>query len=130
MAEFTDKKMFDRRGFLKGSALFAAAALGIAASMTPAFAQDPAAPASKPEESKKKDDEKKDGADGKDKDAGKGASEQPKQPAGQQAAQQQDPNKLYDKSGREYRVCERCGGNMYKEGNTWTCEQCGLSYTE
>jgi hypothetical protein len=127
MAEFT-KKTFDRRGFLKGSALFAAAALGVAASMTPAFAQDPAAPGSKPEESKKKDDEKKDGADGKD--AGKGTSEQPKQPAGQQASQQKDPNKLYDKNGIEYRVCERCGGNVYREGNTWTCEQCGLSYTE
>ena len=35
-----------------------------------------------------------------------------------------------DANGVEYRVCERCGGNMYKEGNTWTCEQCGLSYTE
>ena len=123
MAEFTEKK-FDRRGFLKGSTLFAAAALGVAASMTPVFAQDPAAPQSKPEDAKKKEDEKKDSGDGKD------AKEQPKQPAGQQAAQQQDPNKLYDKNGREYRVCERCGGNMYKEGNTWTCEQCGLSYTE
>jgi hypothetical protein len=126
MAEFTDKKTFDRRGFLKGSALFAAAALGVAASMTPAFAQDPAAPQSAPGDSKKKDEDKKDGGDGKDKDA----KEPSKQPAGQQAAQQQDPNKLYDKNGREYRVCERCGGNMYKEGNTWTCEQCGLSYTE
>jgi len=120
MAEFTDKKTFDRRGFLKGSALFAAAALGVAATVAPAFAQD--APAqSKPSEDAKKQDEKKD-----EKDAAKDGD---KQPAGQTAAKQ-DPDKLYDKSGREYRVCERCGGNMYQEGNTWTCEQCGLSYTE
>jgi len=23
-----------------------------------------------------------------------------------------------------------CGGNMYKQDNTWTCEQCGYSYEE
>ena len=129
MAEFTDKKTFDRRGFLKGSALFAAAALGVAAQVAPAFAQEPAAQ-SRPEDAKK-DDDKKDGAESKGSGDGKGdGKQQAKEPAGQQAAQQQDPNKLYDKTGREYRVCERCGGNMYKEGNTWTCEQCGLSYTE
>ena len=32
--------------------------------------------------------------------------------------------------GREYRVCDMCGGNMYKQDNTWTCEQCGYSYQE
>jgi len=121
MAEFTgDKKIFDRRGFLKGSALFAAAALGVAAHVAPAFAQDPA-PQTKPDEAKKPEDEKKDDKD-KDKEQSK--------PAGESAQQKQDPNKLYDKSGREYRVCERCGGNMYREDKTWTCEQCGLSYTE
>ena len=126
MAEFNDdRKTFDRRGFLKGSALFAATALGVAATVAPAFAQD--APAqNKPSEDAKKD-EKKDGSDA-GKDAAKDAPKDG-QPAGQ-TAQKQDPNKLYDQSGREYRVCERCGGNMYQEGNTWTCEQCGLSYTE
>jgi hypothetical protein len=121
MAEFTDKKTFDRRGFLKGSALFAAAALGVAATVAPAFAQD--APAqNKPSEDAKKDEKKDDSAAAKD-------APKDGQPAGQ-TAEKQDPNKLYDKSGREYRVCERCGGNMYQEGNTWTCEQCGLSYSE
>jgi hypothetical protein len=37
---------------------------------------------------------------------------------------------LLDKDGREYRVCDMCGGNMYKQGKTWTCEQCGFSYDE
>lgn len=108
MAQVTGNKVLDRRAFLKGSALFAAAAVGLSA-VTPAFAQDP--PQSKPEEKK------------------------PEQPAGEQAkkeepAKKEDPNKLVDKNGREYRVCERCGGNMYKEEKTWTCEQCGLSYVE
>jgi hypothetical protein len=126
MAEFTDNKTFDRRGFLKGSALFAAAALGVAASMSPVFAQEPATQ-SKPEDGKKPEDKKGDTAD-KDGKSGTDAN-QAKQPAGQQATQK-DPNKLYDKNGVEYRVCERCGGNVYRDGNTWTCEQCGLSYTE
>ena len=111
----------DRRGFLKGSALFAAAVgLSVAA---PAFAQDPQnKPAAPPEDPQKPAEEQKDG-------------EKKKEPAGDQARKQdpaakEDPNKLVDKNGREYRICERCGGNMYKEGNTWTCEQCGLSYVE
>ena len=100
MVEFTGEgKMLNRRGFLKGSALFAAAAVGIAAGVAPAFAQNP--PSAPPKE-------------------------EPKAPEGEK----KDPNKLYDKSGKEYRVCERCGGNMYREEKTWTCEQCGLSYTE
>ena len=110
MVEFTrEEKMLNRRGFLKGSALFAAAAVGIAAGVAPAFAQNP--PSTPPkEEPKAPEGEKK---------------EEPKK-----EAEKKDPNKLYDKSGREYRVCERCGGNMYREDKTWTCEQCGLSYTE
>jgi anaerobic selenocysteine-containing dehydrogenase len=115
MAEFrADGKALDRRGFLKGSALFAAAAVGMMAG-APVFAQEPQQ--SKPEE--KKPEESK-----------------PAEPATDQAkkeeapARKDDPNKLVDKNGREYRVCERCGGNMYKEGTTWTCDQCGLSYVE
>jgi hypothetical protein len=98
----------NRRGFLKGSALFAAA---VGLSAVPAFAQDPQKPAV-PEEQKKPAEPSKD------------KPGQPEPPA------KEDPNKLVDKNGREYRVCERCGGNMYKEGDTWTCEQCGLSYVE
>ena len=109
----------NRRGFLKGSALLAAAVgLSVAA---PAFAQDPQKPSAPPEDEQKKDEQKDE--------------QKKKEPAGEQAKKQdpaakEDPNKLVDKNGREYRICERCGGNMYKEGNTWTCEQCGLSYVE
>jgi invasion protein IalB len=37
---------------------------------------------------------------------------------------------LIDKQGRAYRICDVCGGNMYKQKDTWTCEQCGFSYVE
>jgi anaerobic selenocysteine-containing dehydrogenase len=90
-------RTLDRRGFLKGSALFAAV-LGAAA--VPALAQEPQqAPADKPIDK----------------------TEQPPAPK---------KKPLLDKEGREYRVCDMCGGNMYKQDNTWTCEQCGYSYEE
>lgn len=91
-------RTMDRRGFLKGSALFAAV-LGAAA--VPALAQEAQKPAPG------------------DKPADK--TEPKPTPA---------KKPLLDKEGREYRVCDMCGGNMYKEAKTWTCEQCGYSYDE
>ena len=99
--ETADVKLRDRRGFLKGSALFAAAfALAAAA---PAAAQQGPQNQPAPSEDKK-----------------------------EEAPKDQAPAKkvLVDKDGREYRVCDMCGGNMYKDGKTWTCEQCGYSYEE
>jgi len=92
-------RTLDRRGFLKGSALFAAV-MGAAAAV-PALAQEPQKPA--PEE-------------------------KPADKTEQPPTQKKKP--LLDKNGREYRVCDMCGGNMYKQDNTWTCEQCGYSYEE
>lgn len=95
-------RALDRRGFLKGSALFAAlAGISVAA---PALAREP-------------------------------QQDPPKTPApeGEKPAEKtEQPKKkpLLDKDGREYRVCDMCGGNMYKQENTWTCEQCGYSYEE
>jgi hypothetical protein len=96
-------KSVDRRSFLRGSAVFAAA-IGLV--VVPAMAQEP-----KPQEPKKEDpkapkdpfadDEKKDGE-----------------------------KKLIDKEGREYRVCPQCAYNMYKQGRMWVCENCGYSYVE
>ncbi len=121
MAQFTDEgKVLDRRAFLRGSALFAASAVGLALA-SPAFGQDTQKPAE--DATKKEGEEPKEGAPAAKKDEPKAGDQAAAKPA-------QDPNKLYDKDGVEYRVCERCGGNMYKEGNTWTCEQCGLSYVE
>jgi hypothetical protein len=92
-------RTLDRRGFLKGSALFAAV-LGAAA--VPALAQEPKqpSPAEKPADKT------------------------------EPAPPETKRKPLLDKDGREYRVCDMCGGNMYKQDNTWTCEQCGYSYQE
>ena len=89
----------DRRSFLRGSAVFAAA-LGLSVAST--FAQDPPQqpPQPKPEEEKK-----------------------------EKAPDQNSETKI-DADGREYRVCPQCASNMYRQGRTWTCENCGYSYVE
>ena len=95
----------DRRSFLRGSSLFAAA---IGLSVVPALAQDPQKP--KPEEKEEK------------------RKEEPADPFGE--PEKPKNGKLIDKEGREYRVCPQCGYNMYKEGRMWVCENCGYSYVE
>jgi len=102
MFEKLNGSSLDRRSFLRGSAMFAAA-VGI--SVVPALAQQ--AP-QKPEEEKKKEEPKDPFADDK-KDGEK---------------------KLVDDEGREYRVCPQCAYNMYKQGRMWVCENCGYSYVE
>ena len=106
-------KKTDRRSFLRGSALFAGA-LGMA--VVPAFAQQQPQPQEKPkpEEEKPKPEE--------------GEEEKPADPLG--GGQKSKDGKLYDKEGREYRVCPQCGYNMYKQGRMWICENCGYSYVE
>lgn len=102
MFENLNGSSLDRRSFLRGSAMFAAA---IGVSVLPAMAQQ--AP-QKPEEEKKKEEPKDPFADDK-KDGEK---------------------KLVDDEGREYRVCPQCAYNMYKQGRMWVCENCGYSYVE
>jgi hypothetical protein len=97
-------KSVDRRSFLRGSAVFAAA-LGLA--VAPAFAQQQPPP---PEPEKKEKPAPKDPFD---------TGEKPG-----------ESKKLVDKEGREYRMCPQCGYNMYKEGRMWVCENCGYSYVE
>jgi hypothetical protein len=95
----------DRRSFLRGSALFAAA---IGLRTLPAAAQEPQQPPQEKKEEPKKE---------------------PKDPfdAGEKPG---NGKKLVDKEGREYRICPQCGYNMYKEGRMWVCENCGYSYVE
>jgi len=96
----------DRRSFLRGSALFAGA-IGLAA--VPAGAQQPPPkpdPKPAPEE----------------------GEEKPADPAAE--PEKRKDGKLYDKEGREYRVCPQCAYNMYKQGRMWVCENCGYSYVE
>jgi hypothetical protein len=103
----------DRRSFLRGSSLATAALLGVAAaSPLIAFAHEP----DKPQADKKADQhDKKD----EPKDTEKDTSE----------TEDQAKTKL-DADGNEYRECLQCGSNMYRQGRTWTCENCGYSYIE
>ena len=101
-----EMKKTDRRSFLRGSALFAGA-LGL--SVVPALAQqqEKPKPAPKPEGEEE---------------------EKPADPLGN--GEKSKDGKLYDKEGREYKVCPQCGYNMYKQGRMWICENCGYSYVE
>ena len=105
----------DRRSFLRGSGLAAATLLGVAAaSPLIAFAQAQ----DKPAADKKKDEPEKNDVEKKDKEKA--------------AAEDEDATKVtkVDADGNEYRECPQCGSNMYRQGRTWTCDNCGYSYIE
>lgn len=106
MLENLQGSNLDRRSFLRGSAMFAAA-IGVA--VLPAFAQEQK-PAPKPEEEEEKE------------------KQEPKDPFGDK--KDEKDKKLVDAEGREYRVCPQCAYNMYKQGRMWVCENCGYSYVE
>ena len=106
MADDNTPRMLDRRDFLRGSALFAGA-MGLSLLPTAAAAQTPQ---EKPKPEKPQE-------------------EKPQDPLAPQGEQKKD-GKLYDKEGREYKVCPQCGYNMYKQGKMWICENCGYSYVE
>ena len=109
----------DRRSFLRGSALFAGA-LGV--SVIPAFGQQQQQqqPQPQPQQKPKPEEEKPKPEEGEE--------EKPVDPLGD--GQKSKDGKLYDKEGREYRICPQCGYNMYKQGRMWICENCGYSYVE
>ncbi len=102
-----DEKKLNRRSFLRGSGLAVAAFAGVAAmSSLKGFAQQQR----QQQEGDKKDDSRK-------KDDSTDGSEQKQE-------------ERVDAQGREYRSCPQCGFNMYRQGRTWTCENCGYSYVE
>ena len=103
----------DRRSFLRGSSLATAALLGVAAaSPLIAFAQEQEPPRGKKADERDKKDEPKE----KEKDS----------------SESEDSTRVtkLDADGNEYRECPQCGSNMYRQGRTWTCENCGYSYVE
>ena len=107
-----------RRSFLKGSGLAAATLVGVfAASPLVGLAQQQQQQQPPPDDKKKDDPKKDDTADQKKND------DQKSDGAG-------DTETKIDADGREYRVCPQCGSNMYRQGRTWTCENCGYSYVE
>ena len=110
----------DRRSFLRGSSIGVAALLGVAAaSPLVVFAQEPQ---NRPQAG----DKKKTGDGKKDEDAPK-ADEKPDSKADRVEGKD---GKFYDRDGVEVRECPQCGHNMYQQGRTWTCENCGYSYIE
>jgi hypothetical protein len=105
------EQKLDRRSFLRGSGLAAAAIVGVAAaSPLISFAQEQQQDPKKDKDKDKKDDKKKD-------------------PDEALFDDNQKETKI-DAQGREYRSCPQCGYNMYRQGRTWTCENCGYSYVE
>lgn len=116
----------NRRGFLRGSAKAAAAIVGVTAFPRASFGQDPQQPAGKNVE---KTDEKADqhtAGDSTENDTETDAAKKdPNAPT-------EDEFKVTkkDENGRDYRICPQCGYNMYRQDRTWTCENCGYSYTE
>jgi predicted RNA-binding Zn-ribbon protein involved in translation (DUF1610 family) len=108
----------DRRSFLRGSSIGVAALLGVAAaSPLVVFAQELQ---EKRSDDKKKTDEKRDQDDPK-------ADEKPDS---KPTRVEGTDGKFYDREGVEVRECPECGHNMYQQGRTWTCENCGYSYIE
>jgi|SwirhisoilCB1_FD_contig_81_883261_length_3578_multi_3_in_0_out_0_1 hypothetical protein len=122
------KRLQSRRSFLKGSALLAASVLAVPAALS-AQSQD-----------QQQDQQKDKSANGQNgqpngdapSDSAQGKQDQDKsKDAPQQEAKEGDGAKTYiGADGRPYRVCPQCGSNMYKQGRTWTCENCGYSYDE
>jgi rubrerythrin len=86
-------------------------------SVVPGFAQEKPKPAPKPEESEKPKPSPEENEE-----------EKPADPFAK--GEKPKDGKLYDKEGREYRICPQCGYNMYKQGRMWICENCGYSYVE
>jgi ribosomal protein S27AE len=90
-----------RRDFLRAAGLAAAGIAGAAVLSRSAGAQEQ-------EPKKDEKDEKDEKKDPKQDDKGEGDSSQ----------------------AEETRACPQCGSLMYKQGRTWTCENCGYSYVE
>src|SRR5262245_3200112 len=112
------KRLQSRRSFLKGSALLAASALAVPAVLS-AQSQDPQPPNSQKAQDGQDRQDKQESQDKRDADQDKSKD------APQQEAKEGDGAKTYiGADGRPYRVCPQCGSNMYKQGRTWTCENC------
>ncbi len=105
-------KTVSRRSFLRGGAI--AAALVGAAAAAPTVLHGQEQQQSQDQQSQQ---QKKDGTKQQDPDQSSSDSSG-------------DSETKLDAEGREYRVCPQCGGNMYRQGRTWTCENCGYSYVE
>jgi ribosomal protein S27AE len=109
--EIDMKDDLTRREFLRAAGLAAAGLAGAALFSRSAQAQQ------EEKKEEKKEEPKKDG---------------PKE----EEEKKEEPNydDLFEKSKddkeEETRACPQCGALMYRQGRTWTCENCGYSYVE
>ena len=123
----------NRRSFLRGSALLAAAAL------MPAelYAQQSDHQTGQTDQDGQTPGQGRDSVDGQErregpeKHEGQDAKDPDKNDAPAQKAKEGDGAETFiGADGRPYRICPQCGANMYKQNRTWTCENCGYSYEE
>ena len=113
------KDELTRRSFLKAAGLAVAGITGASVLSRPTWAQEEKPPEDekdeKPPEDKK--DEKK----------------PPEEPKDEPKKDEPNYDDLFEKNGdgeEETRACPQCGALMYRQGRTWTCENCGYSYVE
>ena len=91
-----------RRDFLKAAGLAVAGIAGASVLSRSAWAQEEEKKDEKPEEEPNYDD----------------------------LFEENDSDEPGEPSEEETRACPQCGALMYRQGRTWTCENCGYSYVE
>ena len=112
------KDELTRRSFLKAAGLAVAGITGSSVLSSSAWAQEQKP--EEPEEPKEKaPEEPTDPEDKKDKDEPKD------EPNYDDLFEEKDSEEE-----EETRACPQCGALMYRQGRTWTCENCGYSYVE
>lgn len=121
MSEEILKRLQSRRSFLKGSALLAASAFAVPAALSAQQSQDG---------QKAEGQDKQEARDKQDGQSGQDAQDKSKDAPQQEAKESDGAQTFIGADGRPFRVCPQCGSNMYKQGRTWTCENCGYSYDE
>jgi len=99
-----------RRDFLKAAGLAVAGITGAAVLSRSAFTQE--------EEKKPKEDKKED------------ETKPPEKEENYDDLFEENESEEADPSEEETRGCPQCGALMYRQGRTWTCENCGYSYVE
>ena len=101
-----------RRDFLKAAGLAVAGIAGASVLSRSAWAQEEEKPTEKDE--KKPEEDKKE----------EKPEEEPKDENYDDLFEEKDS----DEPEEETRACPQCGALMYRQGRTWTCENCGYSY--
>ena len=113
-----------RRDFLKAAGLAVAGITGASVLSRSAWALEEEKKPEEPEEKDEKLEEDK-------------KEEKPEEPEEEEnyddlfeENESEEPSEPSQPSQEETRACPQCGALMYRQGRTWTCENCGYSYVE